>query len=242
MSQPNGRKRRGNATLEEVALVAGVSRATVSRVVNGSPRVSPEVRVEVQAAIERLGYTPNRAARSLVTRRSDSIAVVITQPTGQVFSDPFFPRLLRGISSALAARDRQLILLMPESPADERRVGDYLTAGHVDGALLVSLHEDDPLPARLTAAGVPIVLVGRPPRVRGRATSTSTTGRAPQSAVAHLVASGRRVIATIAGPPTRRRASIAWHGYRDALAEAGLTPTPPSRPSATSPRRAASRR
>ena len=101
--------------------VAGVSRATVSRVVNDSPRVSPDVRLSVQAAIEQLGYTPNRAARSLVTKRSDSVAVVITQPTGQVFTDPFFPRLLRGISSALAASDRQLVLLMPESPADERR-------------------------------------------------------------------------------------------------------------------------
>ncbi len=119
MTQPSGRPRRSNATLEEVAQLAGVSRATVSRVVNGSPRVSPDVRLDVQAAIERLGYVPNRAARSLVTRRSDSIAVVITEPTGRLFSDPFFPRLLRGISSALAARDRQLILLMPDSLADE---------------------------------------------------------------------------------------------------------------------------
>ena len=126
--------------------MAGVSRATVSRVVNGSPRVSPDVRSDVQAAIDRLGYVPNRAARSLVTRRSDSIAVVITEPTGRLFSDPFFPRLLRGISTELAARDRQLILLMPESAADEARTADYLTAGHVDGAVLVSLHEDDPLP------------------------------------------------------------------------------------------------
>ena len=96
MVQDNGRNRNGNATLEEVARIAGVSRATVSRVVNDSPRVSPNVRVGVRAAIDQLGYTPNRAARSLVTRRSDSIAVVITQPPGQVFSDPFFPRLLRG--------------------------------------------------------------------------------------------------------------------------------------------------
>ena len=123
MTQTNGRNRRSNTTLEEVARMAGVSRATVSRVVNGSPRVSPDVRTDVQAAIERLGYIPNRAARSLVTRRSDSIAVVITEPTGWLFTDPFFPRLLRGISTELAARDRQLILLMPESAADERADG-----------------------------------------------------------------------------------------------------------------------
>jgi DNA-binding LacI/PurR family transcriptional regulator len=222
LSLANGRNRNGNATLEEVARMAGVSRATVSRVVNDSPRVSPDVRLGVQAAIEQLGYIPNRAARSLVTRRSDSVAVVITQPSGQVFSDPFFPRLLRGISSTLTARDRQLILMMPESAADERRVGDYLTAGHVDGALLVSLHEDDPLPARLTTAGVPIVLVGRPPKGSRVSYVDVDNRQGAQSAVAHLIASGRRVIATITGlldtaPGIDRR-----QGYRDAIDEGGL--------------------
>ena len=187
MTQTPGRNRRSNATLEEVALLAGVSRATVSRVVNGSPKVSPDVRVDVQAAIERLGYTPNRAARSLVTRRSDSIAVVITEPTGRLFTDPFFPRLLRGISSELTARDRQLILLIPESEADERRTADYLTAGHVDGALLVSLHGDDPLPARLSAAGMPIVLVGRPPKGATASFVDVDNRLGAESAVAHLV-------------------------------------------------------
>jgi DNA-binding LacI/PurR family transcriptional regulator len=220
--QLTGRPRPGNATLEEVALVAGVSRATVSRVVNDSPRVSPDVRVNVQAAIERLGYVPNRAARSLVTRRSDSVAVVITQATDQVFADPFFPRLLRGISSALATTDRQLILLMPESQADERRVVDYLTAGHVDGALLVSLHENDPLPARLTAAGVPIVLVGRPPQGIPASYVDADNRQGAQVAVAHLIASGRRVIATITGPLDTAPGLDRLRGYRDALTEAGL--------------------
>src|SRR3954465_2168815 len=140
------RGQRNGTTLEEVASRAGVSRATVSRVVNGSPKVSPDVRRAVESAVSELGYIPNRAARSLVTRRSDSIAVVITEPTGRLFSDPFFPRLLRGVSSELAARDRQLVLLMPDTAADEARAGDYLTAGHADGAVLVSLHADDPLP------------------------------------------------------------------------------------------------
>jgi DNA-binding LacI/PurR family transcriptional regulator len=222
VSLTNGPGRGGNATLEEVARMAGVSRATVSRVVNDSPRVSPDVRVAVQAAIEQLGYTPNRAARSLVTRRSDSVAVVITQSPGRIFADPFFPRLLRGISSTLAARDRQLILMMPETPADERRVGDYLTAGHVDGALLVSLHEGDPLPERLAAAGVPIVLVGRPPKGSRVSYVDVDNRQGAQAAVAHLISSGRKVIATITGQLDTAPGIDRRQGYRDALTEGGL--------------------
>jgi DNA-binding LacI/PurR family transcriptional regulator len=223
MTRPRNRNTGGRPTLEEVAAIAGVSRATASRVVNGSPRVSQDVRLRVQTAIERLGYTPNRAARSLVTRRSDSVAVVIAQPTGQVFADPFFPRLLRGISAAVAASDRQLILLMPESPADERRVADYVSAGHVDGALLVSLHDSDSLPARLTEAGVPVVLVGRPPHGSLVSYVDADNRQGAQSAVAHLIASGRRVIATITGPLDTAPGIDRLQGYRDALAEAGLT-------------------
>ena len=206
--------------------MAGVSRATVSRVVNGSPRVSPEVRLDVQVAIERLGYVPNRAARSLVTRRSDSIAVVITEPTGRLFSDPFFPRLLRGISTALTARDRQLILLMPDSLADETRTGDYLTAGHVDGVLLVSLHGDDPLPTRLTGAGIPVVLAGRPPKGVKASYVDVDNRQGALSAVGHLVAGGRRTVATITGPLDMAPGIDRLHGYRDALAEAGLAGRP----------------
>ena len=124
MASTTDRNRRNGTTLEGVALSAGVSRATVSRVVNGSPKVSPDVRREVEAAIERLGYVPNRAARSLVTRRSGSFGLVITEPTGRLFSDPFFPRVLRGIGAELTARDLQLILLMPNAVADLQRTGD----------------------------------------------------------------------------------------------------------------------
>ena len=129
----NGR----GVTLDEVALAAGVSRATVSRVVNGNTKVGDDAKRDVERAIAKLGYIPNPAARSLVTRRSDSIGVVIPEPTSFLFGDPFFPRLLRGIGAALSSRELQLVLLMPQSPREESRVERYLTAGHVDGALLV---------------------------------------------------------------------------------------------------------
>ncbi|WP_143576516.1 LacI family DNA-binding transcriptional regulator, partial [Streptomyces acidiscabies] len=149
-------------TLEAVAARAGVSRATVSRVVNGGDGVREPLVERVRRAVEELGYVPNRAARSLVTRRHDAIAVVIAEPEARVFADPFFGRQLRGISKELTAHDNQLVLLLTEGRDDHARVARYLAGGHVDGALVFSLHLDDPLPGLIQGAGVPMVIGGRP--------------------------------------------------------------------------------
>ena len=216
---------RPGTTLEAVAREAGVSRATVSRVVNGSPKVSTDVRRSVEKAISRLGYVPNPAARSLVTRRSDSIGVVITEPSARLFDDPFFPRLLRGISAELAAAELQLVLLMPESPSDEARLERYLSAGHVDGALLASLHGDDPLPERLAQRGLPLVVGGRPQRSGVSFVDVDNRDGA-RSAVEHLASIGRRRIATITGPSDMAAGIDRLGGYEDGLARAGLPEDP----------------
>ena len=209
------------ATLEEVARAANVSRATVSRVVNGDRRVRTDTRTAVEAAVRDLGYVPNRAARSLVTRRSGSVGVVIPEPTAQLFGDPFFPRILRGIGDVLAQEEMQLVLLMPQVRADEVRVGRYLAAGHVDGVLLVSLHGSDPLPNELRALGVPALVGGRPPSA-GITYVDVDNQRGAAMAVEHLVAGGRRRIATIAGPQDMPAGADRLAGYHEALGNAGL--------------------
>ena len=211
----------GPVTLEQVARVANVSRATVSRVVNGDRRVGQPVRAAVETAVRDLGYVPNRAARSLVTRRSDSVAVVIPEPTTQLFGDPFFPRVLRGISDQLAEEAMQLILLMPQGRADEARVERYLEAGHTDGVLLISLHGGDPLPAGLRRHGVPLVVGGRPPGDGFTYVDVDNRGGA-SSAVGHLVDIGRRRIATIAGPLDMAVGADRLAGYRERRAAAGM--------------------
>jgi DNA-binding LacI/PurR family transcriptional regulator len=218
----NGR----GVTLDEVARVAGVSRATVSRVVNGNPNVGGDARRQVERAIARLGYIPNQAARSLVTRRSDSIGVVIPEPPGMLFEDPFFPRLLRGVSAELSARNLQLVLLMPQSRDEERRLEGYLTAGHVDGALLVSLHGDDSLPDALASRGVPVVVGGRPPSGESVSYVDVDNVGGARTAVAHLIARGRQNIATIGGTPDMSVGIDRLTGYRLALAEAGIERDP----------------
>jgi len=210
------------ATLEEVARAANVSRATVSRVVNGDPRVRDGTRSVVEAAVRDLGYVPNRAARSLVTRRNGSVGVVIPEPTAQLFGDPFFPRILRGIGDALADVEMQLVLLMPQVRADELRVGRYLAAGHVDGVLLVSLHGPDPLPDELRARGIPVVVGGRPPGA-GITYVDVDNRRGAAMAVEHLLAEGRTQVATIAGPQDMPAGSDRLAGYHEALGSAGLS-------------------
>lgn len=222
MTSGGTRERRGATTLEQVASRAGVSRATVSRVVNGSPRVSPDIRLGVESAIAALGYVPNRAARSLVTGRTESIGVVITEPTGRLFSDPFFPRVLRGISLSLTGRGLQTVLLMPALQEGAERTANYLTAGHVDGVVMVSLHGDDPLLSLLARSDVPLVLVGRPPRGIRASYVDVDNRQGARSAVEHLLAGGRTVIGTISGPSDMPAGVDRLAGYRDAIAEAGL--------------------
>jgi DNA-binding LacI/PurR family transcriptional regulator len=214
-------------TLEQVAALAGVSRATVSRVVNGSPKVSPVVRAQVERAVAKLGYVPNRAARSLVTRRADSVALVVSEPRARFFSEPFFAGMVRGVSAALAETGVQLLLLIAQDLPDRRRLQRFVVGGHVDGVLLASLHGDDPLPGALERAGVPAVLVGRPARRvvdRGAPASyvdADNRGGAAK-AVAHLARRGRRRIATITGPLDMGVGLDRLEGYRDGLAAAGL--------------------
>ncbi|MGH3647026.1 MAG: LacI family DNA-binding transcriptional regulator [Micromonosporaceae bacterium] len=211
---------RRRPTLEAVALRAGVSRATVSRVVNGNPNVSESVRDVVNRAVTELGYVPNPAARSLVTQRTDSVALIISEPPTRIFSDdPFFAGVIRGVSQELHAAGRQLVLMMTEANADHSQIERYVAGGHVDGAMLISLHGADPLPGTLARTGLPVVCGGRPlASTELPYTDTDNAGGA-QVAVRHLLERGRRRIATIAGPQDMNAGIDRLAGYRAALAD-----------------------
>jgi DNA-binding LacI/PurR family transcriptional regulator len=217
----------GRPTLDEVAARAGVGRGTVSRVINGSPQVSPQAKAAVEQAIAELGYVPNRAARALVTQRTDSVALIVSESEERLFGEPFFAGIVRGVSSGLADTPLQLWLAMAQSPAERERVEHHLTAQHVDGVLLISLHDDDPLPALLAERGLPAVLGGRPARMLtggaqlGSYVDVDNAGGA-KIAVAHLVRMGRRRVATIAGPQDMGVGLARLAGYRAAVREAGL--------------------
>ncbi|NEY32280.1 substrate-binding domain-containing protein [Streptomyces sp. PRKS01-65] len=217
-------------TLEDVAREAGVSRATVSRVVNGVRNVDPRIQDVVRRAISRTGYTPNQAARSLVTRRTGAVALVFSAVgeacAARVFADPFFGRVVDGAVGFLRERTVQPVLLVAESEQARGQVAQYLRQGAADGALVVSLDADDPLPAMLVAAGVPTVLFGRPPgRLRAGHVDLDNAAGA-RLAAGHLLARGRRRLATIGAPGSAPAARDRLDGFRSALAEAGITDVP----------------
>jgi DNA-binding LacI/PurR family transcriptional regulator len=208
-------------TLDEVARLARVSRATVSRVLNGSAPVTPATQRSVEQAIARLGYVPNRAARSLVTRRTDTIALVVSEPESRVFSEPFFSLIVQGISNAISDSELQLLLLLAHGDREHAKVERYVRQGHVDGVILMSLHGDDRLPRSLDARAIPTVLVGRP---RGGAhlpyVDADNSGGA-RAATDHLLSLGRSRVATITGRMDMTVAIDRFTGYREALAERG---------------------
>ncbi|ARJ04239.1 LacI family transcriptional regulator [Cnuibacter physcomitrellae] len=186
-------------TLEMVAAEAGVSRSTVSRVVNGSPKVTPEAVAAVEAAIARLDYVPNRVARSLARSRTDVIALLVPEPSSTVFADPFFASIVRGVSTALSETDYTLSLLIAseQQAAKTRR---FLLGGNVDGALVVSHHAGDDSYLHLGST-VPLVFGGRPvhPSAADAHYVDVDNVAAARLATAHLLSLGRRRIATIAG-------------------------------------------
>ena len=208
-------------TLDAVAELAGVSRATVSRVVNDSPRVSPEAREAVQAAVAQLRYVPNRMARSLVTRRTGSVALVLSERETSVFSDPFVASTVRGLSGALAEADTTLLLLTARDAREQERVGRYVRQGHVDGVVLMSLSGEDRLPELLAATGLPLVSCGRPVDGRPVAYVDADNVGGARAATEHLLATGRRRIGTVTGPQDMAAGQDRLTGWRTALAAAG---------------------
>ena len=219
-----GHRARARCTLEDVAARAGVSRATASRVVNGDTKVAGPTRRAVAAAIDELGYAPNRAARSLAAHRSDSVALVVCEPTGRLFADPWFGRTIRGIAGVLGATRYQLVLLMVESDAEGDRVERHLLRGDTDGVLVVSLRHDDPLPAHLLAASIPCVLAGRPHPGLGAGYVDADNVGGARRATGHLLDRGRRVVGTVAGPADMAPGADRLAGWRLALADHGATP------------------
>lgn len=212
------RPRPRRPTLEQVARYAGVSRATVSRVVNGSTSVDAALREVVEQAVDELGYVPNPAARSLMTRRTDTVTLVAAESSTRFFSDPFFAQIVRGVSLQLADTGIQLNLSMPQTDDQVATLTRYLAGGHTDGVLLISEHGRHRISADLAARGVPVVIGGRPLDPSGEVSYVDNDNvDGGRQAAAYLRRRGRRAIGTIGGPQDMSAGMDRLVGFRQGL-------------------------
>ncbi|GAA4988529.1 beta-galactosidase [Nonomuraea thailandensis] len=209
-------------TLETVAARAGVSRATVSRVVNGESSVSPEVRAAVMRAVKELGYVPNLAARSLVTRRTNAVALVLSVP--RQGGDALTSAVVQYVTSLLEGAGKQITLMLADTAESHRRIAAHVEARLADGVVLLPPDRGDTLAERLSRTEVPLVLLGKPPIASlVPYVDVDNTGGAA-AATEHLLARGRRRIGMVCGPMDLVTVQDRLAGHRAALQRAGLTP------------------
>ncbi|MFE5140596.1 LacI family DNA-binding transcriptional regulator [Streptomyces fagopyri] len=213
-----GRRR---PTIKSVAALAGVGRTTVSRVINGSELVSEKARAAVLAAIAELNYVPNSVARGLVTSRTNSVALVIPESESRLGSEPYFSAVIRGVSTALAETRTQLQLILVRDQSERDQLTESVAERRVDGVLLVSVHEHDPLPGLLEDMGLPTVLAGRRSADESLSHVHSDNTGGAAAAVEHLLARGRQTIGTISGPLDMDVARSRLQGWRETLEQAG---------------------
>ena len=224
-------------TLEDVARQAGVSRATVSRVVNGVRNVDPLIQDLVHRAIAQTGYAPNRAARSLVTRRAETVALVVSGAgdapdesrnafAARVFADPFFGRAVAGVVGFLRPRSIHPVLMLADCAEDRQEVVTYLRQGRADGALVVSTHADDPLPALLAGARLHAVLFARPASPVPLSYVDLDHREGGRLAAQRLLECGCRRLATVAGPLAVSAGHERLAGFREMLAQNGHPDVP----------------
>jgi len=210
-------------TLEDIAKQAGVSRSTVSRVVNDLPNVSPDVRKRVLDVIQKTDFHPNAAARTLASQRSWTIALVLPHSVSAFFTDPYFPHLIKGIAQGCNQYNYTLALFLVGTKEDEDMMFPRVARkGLVDGVIVQAGHHgDQAIVGRLINSKIPLVVAGRPFHPNDVSYIDVNNISAAQNAVRHLIKLGRKRIATIEGPWNSTVSIDRKEGYLKALAENG---------------------
>ncbi|GIF26724.1 DNA-binding LacI/PurR family transcriptional regulator [Actinoplanes tereljensis] len=211
-------------TLDEVAARAKVSRTVASRVINNGPHVSRAKRDAVQKAIRELGFTPNRAARTLATRQTGVVVLAVSGDGPGVFADPFFGQIIVGACTALEKTDLHLVLSLATTGHGQQRLETFLQTRGADGVMLVALRGDDPLIDIATRSGLPTVFIGLPMRETPPFYVEVDNAGGARAATEHLLRGGRRRIAMITGPDDTAVGRERRRGYAEALTLAGLGP------------------
>ncbi|MFE7077713.1 LacI family DNA-binding transcriptional regulator [Streptomyces sp. NPDC057620] len=217
----SGGRRTGRPTLDEVAAVAGVARMTVSRVINSAASVSPRTRLLVERAIAETGYVPNRAAQTLAGKRDGIVALVVPDPVSSIYGECYLSEVVHGIESVLAPLDVHLMLALNRTGDEQGRLTQLMLGHRVDGVLLVSVLADDHLPAMVERLHIPALFSGHSPARDAAGRVDVDDAEAACTATAHLFGQGRRLVASLTGPPSSHPAQRRLEGYRRGVGLAG---------------------
>jgi LacI family transcriptional regulator, galactose operon repressor len=213
---------RARPTIYDVARLAGVSTATVSRALNGTGQIAPRTRAAIEAAVAQLGYRPNTIARSLVTRSTQTIALLLPDIT-----NPFYAALVSGIQQYVLSHDHTMLLCTTEGDAErEEQYLSLLRAKQVDGALVDGLVLPPDRIARFVREGFPIVCLDRDIDSTFIPLVQVDNRRGGKLATEHLLGLGHLRIAHVMGADGLHISHDRLAGYREALAAAGFAPDP----------------
>ncbi len=210
-------------TLEDIARNCGVSRSTVSRVINNQPNVSEKVRKRVQKEIKNTGFRPHAAARALVSQRSWTIGLVLPRSVQSFFTDPYYPRLIQGIAQGCNQLKYTLGLYLMTDAEDEEEIYPRLARrGSLDGILFQSDQMGDQLINKLAQSGIPLVIIGRPFQNDTISYIDIDNVSAAISAFNHLFNLGYKRIGTITGPLNTTVGIDRKTGFIQAMKDKGL--------------------
>lgn len=212
-------------TLDEVAQRAGVSRSAASRAINNARHVSRATRDAVEDAIRELGYVPNPSARALATQQAAAVMLALSHDDPALFADPFFGQIISGVSAVLERTDLVLMLALGSSSHGRERVERVLRSRRADGIMLLSLRGDDPLYRLTDQLGLPVVIGGRPLHGEPAFYVDADNRGGARQATEHLIAVGRRRIATITGGLDSRASADRLRGFQETMAVAELDNT-----------------
>lgn len=209
-------------TIKGIAGLAGVSRSTVSRVLNNHPNVRPVVRERVQRVISEHKYVPRAAARSLVTSRSRLIGLLVPRSTEVLFTDPLYPAISRSIVNVAKARGYFAMIPLVTREMEPEFVEHILHGRHFDGIVSANSDVDDPVLPALIKNATPVVRLGRHPYLDNVSWVDADNRSGGYQATLHLLRLGHQRIATITGPLGEISAIDRCDGYKQALMENGV--------------------
>ncbi|QHT63542.1 LacI family transcriptional regulator [Paenibacillus lycopersici] len=207
-----------SVTIKDVARIAGVSPSTVSRVVSNHPRISQETSRRVKAIMAELDYHPNIMAKSLVSKTTKTLGILLPRPAEELFANFFFGELIRGIVTQAARAGYDMLLTTVTSESTELETISRLVLGHrIDGILLLSSRTSDPIIGFLQEHQFPFVLIGRSDEYPNVLSIDNNNIQAAADATNHFIAQGHTRIGFISGPPNLVVSQDRLTGYRKAL-------------------------